>query len=213
MRDDGKTVILTDDYWMGRFEVTQAQYEAVMKTNPSYFTGSNRPVEQVSWMDAKAFCDKLNERYAGRLPAGYRFDLPTEAQWEYACRARTKTNYSYGDASDASKMNYDGNYPFGGGSIGTYRQSTVDVGSLGYKNAFGLYDMHCNVWEWCRDWYAGYTEDTTDPSGPATGSFRVLRGGGWNDNARICRSAYRSFNSPGDGDNNIGFRLALVPVQ
>ena len=206
-------VTLTRDYWLGKFEVTQAQYEAIMGNNPSYFKGSNRPVEQVSWNDAKAFCNKLNERYAGKLPAGYMFDLPTEAQWEYACRAGTTTAFSYGNSSDDTKMNFGGNRPYGGSAKGKYRGETVEVGSLGYKNAFGLYDMHGNVWEWCRDWYGNYTGATTDPVGPSSGWHRVFRGGSWINVAWSCRSAYRIDYSPGNRTNVLGFRLALVPAE
>lgn len=179
VREDGRTVKLTKDFWLGKYEVRQAEYEALMGENPSNFKGGNLPVECVSWHDAQKFCDKLNEKYRDRLPAGYKFALPTEAQWEYACRAGTTTNFSYGNASDTGKMNFDGNYPYGGGDKGIYRKSTVPVGSLGYKNDFGLYDMHGNVWEWCADWYGAYTADTTDPVGPTSGSSRVMRGGGW----------------------------------
>ena len=208
-------VTLSKDYWLGKYEVTQAQWQAVMGNNPSYFKGDNRPVERVSWNEAKAFCEKLNERYAGKLPRGYKFDLPTEAQWEYACRAGTTTAYSYGDSSDTDKMNYDGNYPYGPGAVkGVHRKQTVDVGSLGYKNAWGLYDMHGNVEEWCRDWYGDYSNSAvTDPVGPQTGSYRVIRGGGWGHYARDCRSAYRDCGSPGDCLGNLGLRLALAPVQ
>ena len=215
-RDSEETqhkVTLTQDYWMGKFEVTQAQWQAVMGNNPSRFKGDNRPVEQVSWNDAKEFCNKLNEKYAGKLPAGYKFDLPTEAQWEYACRAGTTTPFSYGYASDLKKMNFDGNYPYGGGSKGVYREKTVDVKSLRYCNAWGVYNMHGNVREWCRDWSGSYTGDATDPVGPSSGSYRVARGGGWSDYAKWCRSAYRNGYSPGYRCNFIGFRLALVPVQ
>ena len=208
-------VTLTKDYWLGKYEVTQAQWRAVMGNNPSYFKGDNRPVAQIFWNEAKRFCDKLNERYAGKLPRGYKFDLPTEAQWEYACRAGTTTAYSYGDSSDTDKMNYNGNYPCGPGAPkGEYRQETVDVGSLGYKNAWGLYDMHGNVYEWCRDWYGGYSDGAvTDPVGPGTGEARVFRGGSWGDYAKLCRSALRNYNSRGDRDSYLGFRLALVPEQ
>ena len=207
-------VTLTRDYWLGKFEVTQAQYEAIMGNNPSYFKGSNRPVEQVSWIDAKAFCNKLNELCAGKLPAGYKFDLPTEAQWEYACRAGTTTAFSYGDSSDDTKMNFNGNYPYEGSAKGKYRAQTVEVGSLGYKNAFGLYDMHGNVWEWCRDWYDGnYTGETTDPVGPSSDSYRVYRGGSWDGRAEFCRSADRTGLGPGGRLSYLGFRLALVPAE
>ena len=163
----------------------------------------NRPVENVRRGDAKEFCKELNRLYAGKLPQGYKFDLPTEAQWEYACRAGTTTAYSYGDSSDTDKMNYD--VCFG---------PTVDVGSLGYKNAWGLYDMHGNVWEWCRDWYGDYSDGAvTDPVGPRTGSYRVLRGGSWGGDARGCRSANRLNWGPDNRSSCLGFRLALVPEQ
>ena len=208
-------VTLSKDYWLGKYEVTQAQWQAVMGNNPSEFKGDNRPVEKVSWDEAKQFCDKLNKRYAGKLPRGYKFDLPTEAQWEYACRAGTTTAYSYGDSSDTDKMNYDGNYPCGPGAVkGEYRQHTVAVGSLGYKNAWGLYDMHGNVYELCRDWYGDYSPGAvTDPVGPRTGSDRVYRGGSWGNNAGCCRSAGRFNWEPGVCSNDLGFRLALVPQQ
>ena len=211
---EGNTVTLTKPFYLGKYEVTQAQWKAVMGSNPSNFKGDNLPVESVSWHDAKEFCKKLNEIYADKLPAGYQFDLPTEAQWEYACRAGTTTNYSYGDASDASKMNFDGNYPFGGGAKDVYRERTVEVGSLGYKNAFGLYDMHGNVWEWCRDWYGAYPGGSvTDPAGPSSGSCRVVRGGSWYSYASSCRSADRNYYDPSLRNYYDGFRLALASVQ
>ena len=224
LRDDGKMVRLTKSYWLGKYEVTNEQWRAVMSgrrasqdgtvlSDPSKWKESKRPVEGVSWNDAMDFCKRLNELYADQLPRGYRIDLPTEAQWEYACRAGTTTNYSYGNASDTDKMNFEGNYPYGGGSKGVYRAATVDVGSLGYKNAFGLYDMHGNVWEWCRDWYETYGSDTTDPTGPATGSKRVARGGSWNDYSSDCRSVRRFNFDPGCRLIILGFRPALVPVQ
>jgi formylglycine-generating enzyme required for sulfatase activity len=224
LRDDGRTVHLTKSYWLGKYEVTNEQWRAVMSgrcasqdgkdlSDPSYWKGARRPVEGVSWNDAMDFCKRLNELYADKLPRGYRIDLPTEAQWEYACRACMAMNYSYGDASDADKMNFDGTYPYGDGSKGVCREATVDVGSLGYKNAFGLYDMHGNVFEWCRDWYEPYGGDTTDPTGPATGSLRVRRGGSWFSSARDCCSASRNSFDPGHRNSFLGFRLALVPVQ
>ena len=222
LRDDGKMVRLTKSYWLGKYEVTNEQWQAVMSgrrasqdgtdlSDPSKWKGSKRPVECVSWNDAMDFCKRLNELYDNKLPRGYCIDLPTEVQWEYACRAGTTTNYSYGNASDTEKMNFDGNNPYGGGSKGVYRKTTVDVGSLGYKNAFGLYDMHGNVWEWCRDGVdESYGGDTT---APATGSKRVIRGGSWSEYASCCRSAYRFSLVPGNRLIILGFRLALVPVQ
>ena len=206
-------VTLTQDYWLGKFEVTQAQYESIMGNNPSHFQSKNRPVEQVCWDDAKEFCNKLNEYYADKLPIGYKFDLPTESQWEYACRAGTTTNFSYGDASDIKKMNFNGKYPYGGGLDGIFRRQTVNVGSLGYKNELGLYDMHGNVLEWCRDWYDSYTGDVTDPVGPSSGLGRVYRGGSWDHYAKSCRSANRDYEKPNYSNSNLGFRLALVPVK
>ncbi|MBR6059322.1 MAG: SUMF1/EgtB/PvdO family nonheme iron enzyme [Victivallales bacterium] len=208
-------VTLTKDFWLGRCPVTQGQYEAVMGNNPSYFKkGGDYPVETVSWHDAMAFCKKVTEqeRGAGRLPAGYEFTLPTEAQWEYACRAGTSTPFSFGSTLNGDKANCDGNYPYGMGK-GKYLACTTAVG--GYApNAWGLYDMHGNVWEWCLDWYGAYPDgNATDPKGPTTGSRRVLRGGSWDDIARRCRSAYRCIIDPSHCDYYVGFRLALAPVQ
>ena len=205
-------VTLTKDYWLGKFEVTQAQYEAIMGNNPSSYKGSNRPVENVSWEDAKEFCNKLNERYAGKFPTGYKFDLPTEAQWEYACRAGTTTALNNGtnltsERGKCSNLN----------EVGWYRRNCGSDGhkAVGQKrpNNWGLYDMHGNVCEWCRDWYASYTGDATDPTGPASGSYRVVRGGAWYIYAGDCRSASRGRGSPGLRLKYLGFRLALVPVQ
>ena len=205
-------VYLTQDFYLGKFEVTQEQWQAVMGSNPSYFKGDKRPVEKVSYEDALKFCEWLNNN--GRAPAGWKFTLPTEAQWEYACRAGTTTPFSYCSRSDTSRMNFDGNYPYGGASTGTYRQSTVEVGSLGYRNAFGLYDMHGNVWEWCLDYYSSnfYRDGARDPL-CTTGSSRVLRGGSWYSSAQYCRSASRGSSPPALRSYGVGFRLALVPVK
>ena len=238
-------VTITKDYYLGKYPVTQAQWEAVMKgvrasqdnedlsnlswltgsncpdegislnyirkkvrasqdnedlSNPSW--GSNCPVDYVSWNDVKDFCNKLNERYAGKLPVingvRYQFDLPTEAQWEYACRAGTTTAYfwgnSYNRAEDRSIIIY------------------LTVGRYG-PNDWGFYDMHGNVCEWCRDWYNDdYGEDAIDPVGPSSGSKRVYRGGRWHGGAKYCRSACRDGDNPGNRDFRLGFRLALVPV-
>ena len=188
-------VRLPDGIYMGKFEVTQGQWNALMDKNFRWHyenrswksdnivgEGKDYPMYFVSWHDAKAFCEKLNSR--GYAPKGWKFTLPTEKQWEYACRAGTTTKYSYGDYPDASRMNY-------------YQNSTVKVGTLDSENKFGLSDMHGNVWEWCLD---------------ASGSYRVLRGGGWDYNAEYCSSAYRSRNDPTYRLNLVGFRVALVPV-
>lgn len=208
-------VVLTKGYWLGKYEVTQGQWEAVMGSNPSRFKNAGRdaPVEQVSWDEAMRFSRKLTEREraAGRLPNGYVYSLPMEAQWEYACRAGTTTPFHYGSSLSSAQANFDGNHPYGGASKGRYLQTTVKVGSYA-PNKWGLYDMHGNVWEWCYDWYGSYETGTVrDPAGLTTGSSRVIRGGGWFDFARLCRSANRHGSTPGLRGNFLGFRLALRP--
>jgi len=193
-------VTLTEDFFLDATDVTQGQYEAVMGTNPSDFktAGKNAPVENVSWDNAVAFCQKLNqrERATGRLPSGYTFTLPTEAQWEYACRAGTTGAY----AGDPAEMAW-----YGDNSGGT----THPVGTK-RPNAWGLYDMTGNVYQWCLDWYGKYPGgNVTDWAGPATGRARVLRGGSWYYTEAYCRSAYRDFD-PGFIGNILGFRVALV---
>ena len=218
-RDSNETqheVTLTKGYWMGKYEVTQAQYEAIMEVNPSHFVyrGANRPVECVSWNDAMEFCAKLTarEKAAGRLPAGYEYTLPTEAQWEYACRAGTTTALNNGknlSRKDACpEMDEVGWY-----LLNSDDEETYPVGRK-RANFWGLYDMHGNVWEWCLDWYGTYpSSSVTDPTGPSTGSSRVMRGGGWDFYARYNRSAYRDSYSPNGSYYSIGFRVALAPVK
>jgi len=136
---------------------------------------------------------------------GYR--LPTEAEWEYACRAGTATQFSTGNNITTSQANYNGNYPYNNNAKGTYREKTITVGSFA-PNAWGLYDMNGNVWEWCWDWYRGYgSVAQTDPVGASSGASRVKRGGSWGDNARDVRSAYRSYGTPSDRGGDLGFRL------
>jgi formylglycine-generating enzyme required for sulfatase activity len=208
-------VNITKPYWLGKYEVTQAQWEAVTGSTPSEFKGASRPVENVSWTDIVGFCATLTEqeRAAGRLPAGYRYTLPTEAQWEYACRAGTTTPFSTGNNLTTGQANYDGNYHYNGNAKGEYRKATTNVGSFA-ANAWGFYDMHGNVWEWCSDWYGSYLSGSeTDPLGAASGSFRVRRGGGWFYGALSCRSADRNYGVPGFRLNSLGFRLALSSVD
>ncbi len=219
-RDDDERqhqVSLTKGFWLGKYEVTQGEWETLMGNNPSRFFKSaekRAPVEGVSWEEAMAFCRKLTERErsAGRLPRGYEYSLPTEAQWEYACRAGTRSAFSYGSSLSSRQANFEGNYPYGGASKGPYLKKTAPVGSYA-SNDWGLYDMHGNVWEWCYDWKGNYTMGTaTDPAGPSSGSARVERGGSWNDYARSCRSALRGSSTPGARSILLGFRLALRAV-
>ncbi|PPD23601.1 MAG: Sulphatase-modifying factor protein [Methylobacter sp.] len=198
------TVTLSKGFWLADCTVTQALWQAAMGTNPSEFQGEGRPVDRVSWNDAQAFIDTLN----GLKPA-LKLCLPTEAQWEYACRAGIQTPFSFGEQIDSSLVNFDGNNPYINGKRSEYRKQTVAVKSLP-PNAWGLYEMHGNVWEWCRDWHGGYpTESVTDPQGPEAGVNRVLRGGSWIFNGRHARSAYRSHYEPDYRYYDFGFRLAL----
>jgi formylglycine-generating enzyme required for sulfatase activity len=192
-------VRITRAFYMGKHEVTQEVWEKVMGTNPSNFKGAKNPVENVSWDDCQDFLKKLN----ALAKAQGNFRLPTEAQWEYACRAGTKTRFCSGDA-DAGLTDYAW---FGANSGGT----THPVGEK-KPNAWGLHDMHGNVWEWCADWweqdYYGKSP-RDDPTGPVTGAGRVLRGGSWDDGARYCRSASRFIINPGDRFDGLGFRVAV----
>ena len=200
--DENQHRVTLSGFEMLTTEVTQGMWTAIMDSNPSKFKGNNLPVERVSWNDCQEFIKKLNQRDPGK---GYR--LPTEAEWEYACRAGTTTPFNTGKTLDASAANYDGNYPYTGGRKGVYREKTVSVGSFS-ANAWGLYDMHGNVWEWCVDWYDSYPSGSvTDPRGPSSGSYRVCRGGGWLLNARNCLSAYRGNDGPSNRLGGLGFRL------
>ncbi len=170
-------VKITKPFYMGVYLVTQAQYEAVMGVNPSHFEGDLNPVECVSWNDAVEFCKKLSAKTRQTV------QLPTEAEWEYACRAGTTTSFNTGETISTDQANYDGNFTYGAGRKGERRENTVVVGNFA-PNAFGLYDMHGNVWEWCQDWYDGNAQyyknsPTDDPPGPEKGVTRVLRGGSW----------------------------------
>ena len=213
-------VTLTKGFWLGKYEVTQAQWYVVMGTDPSYFKGSQRPVEQVSYNDALSFCRRLTEkeRAEGRLSAGYAYTLPTEAQWEYACRAGTTTALNSGRdlttaeglCANLNEVGWYGNVNGGGGNA----NGVTHIIGQKKANAWGFYDMHGNVHEWCLDWYGDYpTSAVTDPAGLETGSYRVLRSGSWDYYPGICRSAHRGIGTPEQFGANIGFRLALVPVQ
>ncbi|MDS4040297.1 MAG: formylglycine-generating enzyme family protein [Candidatus Competibacter sp.] len=196
-------VILTRGFWLAETTCTQALWQAVMGMNSSSFEGDRRPVETVSWNEVQDFIEQLN----GAVPE-LAARLPTEAEWEYACRAGTTTPFSFGEDITPEQVNYQGNYPYRGSMKGQYRGKTVEVASLPV-NPWGLYEMHGNVWEWCQDWYA--KDSVVDPTGPATGEGRVLRGGSWINVGRRVRSAYRNHGEPGNRDALIGFRLALGP--
>ena len=195
-------VTLSKSYYLGANEVTQGDYEKVMGANPSNFKGSKNPVETVNWDDAVSFCKKLSEMPEEKA-AGRSYRLPTEAEWEYACRAGSTTSYSFGETAE---------------SLGEYAWYDQNAGNktrlVGEKkpNRWGLYDMHGNVWEWCQDWYADHPPDAlTHPQGPNEGSKRVLRGGGWYNDAGYCRSADRHGYNPLNHLNSLGFRVALSP--
>lgn len=216
--DEGPQTVVTISrgFFLGKYEVTQREYLAVMGNNPSYFTGDlNRPVERVSWGDAVAYCEKLTqqERAAGRLPEGYEYRLPTEAQWEYACRAGTTTATAFGNSLSSVQANFDGDYPYNGGAKGPDLGRTTKVGSYS-PNAWGFYDLHGNVNEWCADWYSdSYPgSNVTDPHGPTSGEGRLYRGGRWSYAGQYCRSAFRGGVDPSDTYNGLGFRAALVAV-
>ena len=197
-------VTLTQPFELGVYEVTQEQYEQVMGKNPSEFKGPQNPVVGVSWADAVEFCRKLSAMPAEKT-AGHVYRLPTEAEWEYACRSGTTTAYGFGD--DASRL---GDY---GWFDGNSDSSTHPVGEK-KPNAWGLYDMHGGVYEWCQDWYGDYPSGSaTNPTGATSGSDRVLRGGGWFSGARDCRSAYRSWNTPGFRDSSLGFRVLRSSIK
>ncbi|HOY58437.1 MAG TPA: formylglycine-generating enzyme family protein [Verrucomicrobiota bacterium] len=216
--DEGpQTVVtLTKGFWLGKYEVTQREYLAVMGTNPSHFTGDlDRPVETVTWHNATNYCGKLTEqeRAAGRLPAGYEYRLPTEAQWEYACRAGTTTRYSFGDALECDDL--CGACPIGDEYMWWCGNSGEQTHRVGQKlpNLWGLHDMHGNVYEWCADWYDSYPGGSvTDPTGPSSGSHRVYRGGSWYYFGQYCRSAHRIGDDPEYRYYYLGFRPVLVAV-
>ncbi|MHC6203543.1 formylglycine-generating enzyme family protein [Breznakiellaceae bacterium SP9] len=212
-------VSISRPFYMSKYAVTQKEWVTVMGSNPSYFKGANLPVELVSWYDVIDYCNKRSQK-EGLTPAytrngdsvtwnksanGYR--LPTEAEWEYACRAGTTTPFSTGNNITTSQANYDGNYPYNGNAKGVFREKTTPVGSFA-PNSWGLYDMHGNVWEWCWDCYGDYSSaNQTDPGGAASGSVRVVRGSSWCDDGQFLRSAFRVGSPPAGSLGSSGFRL------
>ena len=195
--------VTVPSFYMGKYELTQAQYQAIMGTNPSNFKGDNRPVERVSWNNAVEFCKKLSQK------TGKNYRLPSEAEWEYACRAGTTTPFYFGESITPDLVNYNGNYTYASAPKGKYRQQTTDVGTFP-PNSFGLYDMHGNVWEWCQDDYKNdYINAPTDGSALTSPSLRakLLRGGSWYSNPGNCRSAFRDYYLLDDDFSDIGFRV------
>ena len=228
IRETQHQVSLTRGFWMLETQVTQAMWESVIGSNPSHFKGEKLPVESVSWYDCQKFIEQLNAHLAGTpVPhlagtpgTGYRFSLPTEAQWEYACRAGTTTPFNFGSVLNGDKANCAGNYPYGTSTKGKDLERTSDVGSYP-ANAWGLFDMHGNVYEWCSEWrsdwcswYGPYPGDSvTDPVGPSFGLFRVLRGGSWYSGAEPCRSASRYDYLLSYRSKLFGVRVSLVRVE
>jgi uncharacterized protein (TIGR02996 family) len=222
-------VEITRPFYLGACPVTQEQWRAVMGTDPSYFCAAGGgkgkvkglstddfPVEQVSWADVAAFLERLaalpEERKIGR-----KYRLPSEAEWEYACRggATSYSTFCYGNSLSSTQANFHGNYPYGGAGKGPYLDRTSKVGSYA-PNAFGLFDMHGNVWEWCADWYAAdyyQVSPRRDPPGGSEGSFRVVRGGCWHFSGGFCRSADRRRHALGSRSYDVGFRVAAVPAE
>ena len=207
-------------FFMGRYPVTQEQWRVVagykqvsreLKSEPSRFKGDKLPVENVSWEDAEEFCQRLS------VKTGKNYHLPSEAQWEYACRAKTTTPFHFGEIITTDLANYNGGYSYNNSPKGNYRQQTTEVGSFP-ANAWGLHDMHGNVWEWCADdWHEDYTEAPSDGSpwpknakNDVNKSYKLLRGGSWNLNPRYCRSASRVNFSRDNFNDVVGFRVCCV---
>ena len=209
-------------FCMGKYPITQQQWRVVttlpkvksdLEPDPSNFKGEDRPVEQVSWLEALEFCARLSNH------TGREYRLPSEAEWEYACRAGTTTPFHFGESITTELVNYNGEYPYGDAPKGEFRQQATEVGSFKAANAFGLYDMHGNVWEWCADdWHDSYKgapkdgsvwiKDNKNYEDPE--SVKLLRGGSWNVNARNCRSAYRTYSNARSLVNFIGFRVVCI---
>ena len=199
--DKKHSVILTQGFYLGKYEVTQEEYEKIMGNNPSQFKGEKLPVETISWNDAVAFCEALTKKE--RVPNGWKFSLPSEAQWEYACRAGTTTNYSWGNDITPKLANYKD----------SALNKTLEVGSYN-PSPWGFFDMHGNVWERTADWHGAYPRSSvTDPRGPSNASDRVNRGGSWNHAGPNLGSGSRPIRNPNNRPGVLGFRLCLAPSR
>jgi sulfatase modifying factor 1 len=226
--DEAQVEVTLSGFWIGKYEVTQEQWRKLMGTtvvqqrnnaNPRWSLGGEGdlfPMHYVNHQESCAFCVKLTEqeRRAGRLPAGWEYRLPTEAQWEYACRAETTTATAFGHSLSSRQANFNGAYTYAGAPLGPYLEKTCIVGSYP-PNAWGLHDMHGNVWEWCL-----VSQGKPLPGGPAgkdnsapADSGGVVRGGGWSNVGERCRSAARHVCSPSGWFSNVGFRVAAVPIE
>jgi formylglycine-generating enzyme required for sulfatase activity len=201
-------VTIKKTFYMQKTEVTQRHWKRIMGTNPSFYKkyGPDCPLEQVSWYEAQEFIEKLNE-----LEGRGTYRLPTEAEWEYSCRAGTETPFSFGECLSSKQANYNGNHPHGKCPEGPYIKRPV--GAFAFEpNAWGLVGMHGNVWEWCQDWLSELgSNPVADPKGPPSGTMKVIRGGGWNSYANACRSGNRSGVTPKGRYGNLGFRLVFEP--
>jgi sulfatase modifying factor 1 len=215
--EDQVEVRLTKGFWLAKFEATQGQWKRVMGTLPGELTaelpaGDDLPVGNVNFAEAEAFCHKLTElaRQSGDLPMDWEFRLPTETQWEYACRAGTTTATAFGDTLSSHQANFDGNHPYNGAAKGPSLKRAAPVGSYP-ANAWGLHDMHGNTFEWCRDWYHDKLPGGSDPDLYwAKAKSRVRRGGCWADEGWPCRSAFRLRFEPERRYDHIGFRVVAV---
>ncbi|QMS88336.1 SUMF1/EgtB/PvdO family nonheme iron enzyme [Nostoc edaphicum CCNP1411] len=205
--EDPQHTVNVPAFFIGNFQVTQEQYQQIMGSNPSSFKGAKRPVEKVSWNDAVEFCEKLSQK------TGRKYRLPSEAEWEYACRAGTTTPFHFGETITTELANYNGDYTYASAPKGKFRQETTEVGSFP-PNAFGLYDMHGNVWEWCQDsWHDNYKEAPIDGSAWIDNDNKspLLRGGSWLYDPDYCRSACRYYDTSRDFHNyDIGFRIVCA---
>ena len=193
-------VLISKPFRIGKYEVTQAQWEAVLGQNPASFKVANNrhfPVECVSWLECEKLCETIGLR------------LPSEAEWEYAARAGTVTPFHLGNDITTDQVNYNGNYPYVGGMTGEYRNKTLQVGTLPNANAWGGCDFHGNVREWCLDWYQESLREATDPDGPRGGQMRVHRGGSWELGARDCRAAHRRSSKPDSRSRQVGVRICF----
>jgi len=201
-------IVVSRPFYMGVHEVTQDQVVAIMGRNPSIHRGDSRPVEFVSWHDAVLFCSRATTR------TGRRIRLPTEAEWEYACRAGTRTSYATGESITTDMANIRPGHGNHGDDATDNAMGTVPVGSY-FPNRWGLFDMHGNVREWCADRYGPYrSTESTDPRGPSQGTLRVQRGGAWDDVPLTCRSAARVWAMPGVSSDNVGFRVVIeIPEE